>query len=95
MTEINLIPADDICRHHEVDFTFIISLKEAGLIAFEEVNQTSFIPENELQKLEKMIRLHEELEINVAGIDAISHLLERIENMQEEIRVLKNNYRKI
>jgi chaperone modulatory protein CbpM len=95
MTEINLISADDICRHHEVDFTFIISLKEAGLIAFEEVNQASFIPESELQKLEKMIRLHEELEINVAGIDAISHLLERIENMQEEIRVLRNNYRKI
>jgi chaperone modulatory protein CbpM len=37
-----------------------------------------------------MIRLHNELEINVAGIEAITHLLERVEQMQEEMRRLRN-----
>lgn len=90
MEEIRLISTVDICRFHDVDDTFIGSLNKAGLIVFEEVNQTAFISENELEKLERLIRLHNELEINVAGLEAISHLLERIVEMQEQIRVLKN-----
>jgi len=90
MKEVNLIPVDDIVAYHEVEFTFITSLKDAGLITFKEVNQKALINEAELHKLEKMIRLHYELEINIAGIEAINHLLERIEQMQSEISVLKN-----
>jgi hypothetical protein len=34
--------------------------------------------------------LYHELHINIEGIDAIHHLLQRIENMQHEIIALKN-----
>jgi hypothetical protein len=37
-----------------------------------------------------MIRLHHELDINLAGIEAITHLLQRVENMHEEMRLLRN-----
>ena len=87
----NLIAITTICTYHEVEYTFINSLSEAGLLHLELVDQTSYIPESDLQRLEKMIRMHHELEINVAGIEAITHLLERIEQMQEELRVLKNS----
>jgi len=86
----NLIAITTICTYHEVEYTFINSLSEAGLLHLEVVDQTSYIPESDLQKLEKMIRMHNELEINIAGIEAISHLLERVEQMQQEIRVLRN-----
>jgi chaperone modulatory protein CbpM len=86
----NLIATSDICSYHEVEYTFISSLSEAGLLELKVVNQTTFIAESELQRLERMIRMHHELEINVAGIGAITHLLERIEQLQEEMRVLKN-----
>ena len=86
----NLIATTDICTYHEVEYTFISSLEEAGLIELKVVNQTTYISDSELQKLEKMIRMHHELEINIAGIEAISHLLQRIEQMQEEMRVLRN-----
>ena len=86
----NLIATTDICTYHEVEYTFISSLSEAGLVELKVVNKTTYIPESELQKLERMIRLHNELEINVAGIEAITHLLERIEQMQEEMRRLRN-----
>ena len=89
----NLIATTDICTYHEVEYTFISSLSEAGLVELKVVNHTTYIPENELQKLERMIRLHHELEINFAGIEAITHLLERIEQMQEEMRVLRNRLR--
>lgn len=86
----NLILTTDICTYHEVEYTFISSLSDAGLVELRVVDQTTYIPETELQKLERMIRLHNELEINIAGIEAITHLLERIEQMQEEMRVLRN-----
>jgi hypothetical protein len=86
----NLIATTDICTYHEVEYTFISSLSEAGLVKLKVVNKTTYIPESELQKLERMIRLHNELEINVAGIEAITHLLERVEQMQEEMRRLRN-----
>jgi len=93
MSDTNLIPTAAICTYHEVDFTFINSLSEAGLITFEVINKTSYIPLEELKKLETMIRLHNELEINLAGIEAINHLLDRIGQMQEEIRLLGNRVR--
>jgi chaperone modulatory protein CbpM len=88
--EENLIPATDICQYHEVEFAFINSLGDAGLIALKFVDQDIYLPEDQLQKLEKMIRMHHELEINLAGIEAITHLLERVEHMQQELRSLKN-----
>ena len=93
MTTASLTPARDICTYHNVDYTFITSLQDAGLIEITLVNETTYIPQTELQKLEKMIRLHHELEINIAGIEAINHLLERMEYIQDEMRSLKNKLR--
>jgi len=89
----NLIATTDICTYHEVEYTFISSLGEAGLVELKVVNHTTYIAESELQKLEKMIRLYHDLEINIAGIEAITHLLERVEQLQEEMRVLRNRVR--
>jgi len=89
----NLIATTEICTYHNVAYTFISSLNEAGLLELEEINHTTYIAENELHKLEKMIRMHHELEINIAGIEAITHLLQRVEQMQEELRILKNKLR--
>lgn len=86
----NLIATTDICTYHEVEYTFITSLQDAGLVELRVVDKVTYIPESDLQKLERMIRLHHELEINIAGIEAITHLLERIEQMQEEMRQLRN-----
>ena len=86
----NLIATTDICTYHEVEYTFISSLRDAGLVELRVIEETTFLPESELQKLERMIRLHNELEINIAGIEAITYLLERIEQMHEQLRLLRN-----
>ncbi|RYD88394.1 MAG: MerR family transcriptional regulator [Sphingobacteriales bacterium] len=90
MTTENLIAASKFCNYHRIEYTFISSLHEAGLIEITVIEQETFIPEHQLQRLEKMINLHQELEINIAGIEAITHLLERIEGMQQEMLKLKN-----
>jgi chaperone modulatory protein CbpM len=92
MKAATLITASDFCLYHNVEFTFINSLQEAGLVKVTMVDKTVFIPSAELQKLEKLITLYQ-LDINVAGIEAITHLLERVEKMQEDMRGLKNKLR--
>jgi len=89
MKTAELIAANDFCVYHNVEYTFITSLHEAGLVEITIINETTFIPQTELQKLEKLISLHE-LDINIAGIEAISHLLQRVEKLQEDMRYLKN-----
>jgi len=93
MANTHLIATVDFCRYHGVEYTFINALHEAGLVQITIVNETPYIPETELQKLEHMIHLHHDLEINIAGIEAITHLLERVEQMQENLRELKNRLR--
>jgi hypothetical protein len=88
--EDRLIATAEICTWHEVEYTFISSLSDAGLVEITLIEDKPYVPESQLQKLEKMIRMHNELEINIAGIEAITYLLERVEQLHEDMRVLRN-----
>jgi hypothetical protein len=39
------------------------------------------------------MRMHYDLDINMEGIDVISHLLKRIHNLQDELRITQNKLR--
>jgi len=86
----NLIPANEFCVHHNIEISFISSLHENGLIKITTIEETSYIHKNQLPDLEKIIRFSSELDINIEGIESIIHLLKRINEMQNEITVLKN-----
>lgn len=90
MQSADLIILDEFCASHQLEISFVRSLEEHGLIETIIVNETLCIPGDELSKLEQIIRLHQELNINPEGIDAINLLLKRIENMQNEITELRN-----
>ena len=90
MSTKHSITITDFCVYHNVEHNFITSLDEAGLIKTTRIDQTVLIPKTELQKLEKMIRLHNELEINIAGIEAITHLLQRVETLNERLQQMSN-----
>lgn len=89
----NFISADEFCIYHNIEFSFIKNLEDFGLIEVKSFEDTGYIHEDELEKLERMLRLHNDLQINMEGIDTITHLLDRINGMQEEIRTLKNKLR--
>jgi hypothetical protein len=93
MANENLIPVEEFCTIHKIEFSFIHSLNEFGLIEIITVEETSYIQQEQISSLEKLMRLHYDLEINLEGIDAIAHLLKRVENMNEEMIALKNKLR--
>lgn len=91
MTELeNLVSLTQFCDHHNLDHSFINSLNEHDLIEVIIVKDNSFLHEETIPKLEKIIRLHFDLSINLEGIDVIIQLLERIENLEEELAIAKN-----
>src|SRR5690349_12510412 len=90
MESTEMIVLDEFCASHRLEISFILTLEEHGLIETIIIDKAICIPGNELTKLEKIVRLHQELNINPEGIDAIHHLLERIEHLQNEIIGLRN-----
>lgn len=90
MEQEELIPAEDFCIHHNIEYSFINLLENSGLISVTSIKSSSFIPADEVHKLEKFVRLHYDLDINIEGIETINYLLERIEDMQREIVSLRN-----
>ena len=77
-------------RHHGVEISFIYSLQEFGLIEINMVKEVQCIEANQLPEIERMIRLHNELQINTEGIDAVFRLLLQMKSMQAEIAILKD-----
>ncbi len=84
-----IILSEAFCDYHHVEFTFIETLYNLGLIKLTSDEEKKFIHEEELSKLEQLIRLHQDLQINPEGLNAIFHLQEKIKMMQQEITFLK------
>ncbi|HYV93959.1 MAG TPA: chaperone modulator CbpM [Chitinophagales bacterium] len=90
MEKEKLVPVMDVCRHYNVEVTFINSLQEYELIEIINIEETPFIHHEQLQRLEKLVRLHYDLEVNLEGLDVINHLLQRIDTMHQEMIALRN-----
>ncbi|MEI7499438.1 MAG: chaperone modulator CbpM [Bacteroidota bacterium] len=89
----NLIPVDQFCRHYNIEFSFIDTLHEFGLLQLTEVEEIRYIYPEQITDLERIMHLHYELDINFEGIDAISHLLQRVDQLQNELINMKNRLR--
>ena len=89
----NHIAIDEFCSSWNIEISFINSLQEKGLIEVVIVNDTTCIDVSQLQQLEKCIRFYYELDINLEGIESIMHLLQRVNNMQNDINDLRNKLR--
>jgi hypothetical protein len=86
----NLISVSEFCINHNIEISFISSLEQTGLIEIITIKETGFIDADQLRQLEKLIRFYYELDINLEGIETITHMLQRIINLQDEISILKN-----
>jgi chaperone modulatory protein CbpM len=84
------IPAGEFCAFHHVELSFIQNLHESGLIDMTIRDGVVFLPADELPALEKFTRWYYDLDINPEGIEALSHVLTRMERLAEENRVLRN-----
>ncbi len=90
MDNENLISLDHICTQYEIEVSFINSLNEYGLVKVITWKEKDCINHEELRTVEQLMNLHYNLGINLEGLDAISNLLQKMDEMNEEINSLKN-----
>ena len=90
MQKEEFIPAREFCSSHNLEVSFIYTLQQYGLLELTSIEETICLPAHQLPQAEKIARLYSELGINIEGIDAIKHLLQRVEDMQDEIVMLRN-----
>ena len=84
----DMVPASEFCIHHHIELSFIHSLKESGLIEITSIEENSFLHVSQLNQLEKLVRLYYEMDINLEGIETITYLLQRMNDMQQHIAAL-------
>ena len=52
--------------------------------------ELEYVECDDLEYLEQYIRWNRDLDINIAGIEALHHMLQRINSLQEELSQLRN-----
>lgn len=87
--EKELIAINEYCINYDVEPSFIESLEDSGLIMLTSINDKKFLRIEQLQEMDRFIHFHYDLQINIEGIDAIRHLLDKINLMRQEIEQLK------
>jgi hypothetical protein len=90
MQPTHLISIREFCVHHHVEITFIETLATNGLIETTIVEQTPYIQPEQLNRLEKFVRLHQDLAIHTDDLDIVSDLLDRMESLQQQVVQLRN-----
>lgn len=86
----NLVLVEHFCSHCNVDFSFINSLHDHGLIEIIVLEDRKYLSNEQLKEVERAIRFHYELNINIEGIDVISNLLSQISDLQQELNTARN-----
>ncbi len=89
MESIKKISVEECCIYYRIEASFMQELDDRGLIKLSRSGKAKFIAHDQLPDLEKYMRLHYELEINMAGMEAIGHLLNRMKHLQQEVRKLQ------
>ena len=85
-----LIIIDVVCQEYQIEINLINDLESFGLIETIVHNENKYLDKNQLVYVEKIIRLHNDLNINKEGIEIILDLLEKEKQLLSEINYLKN-----
>ncbi|NSL87605.1 hypothetical protein ECE50_012230 [Chitinophaga sp. Mgbs1] len=82
------ITVEQCSQYYSISSAFIFDLDEHGLITLLRMEEEAYLDYDQLPLLEKYMRLHYDLQVNMEGLEAISHLLERVQLLHATIRRL-------
>ena len=87
------ISINQLCNTYEVEVTFFNELNEVGLIEIITIEEQQCLHHNNIGELEKIIRMHHDLDVNVQGIDVVFNLLKKVDALQEKLIETENRLR--
>lgn len=93
MSKTNLILVNELCKHYQVKRSFFFDLNELDLIEILTLEDKSFIREDTVAIVDKIIRMQNDLNLDLESIDMVFNLLEQINQLQAELNMVKNRLR--
>lgn len=91
--DTDLILISEYIKLSNIEPSFIELLEENELIRIHKSDDARCLHCDELPQVEMYARMYYDLSINMEGIDVIHHLLDRINNLHQEVRDLRNRMR--
>jgi len=88
-----LILIEKLCLHYKIEISFFDALESIGLIEIKTFQKNKYLYQEKIGDIEKMIRLHKELNVNMEGIDIVFNLLEKEIKLKNKIIKLRNKLR--
>ena len=89
----HLISIQQFCSQYEIPITFINALHEYELIEIIVAKNKNYLKAAQIHKIEKMMRMYYDLDINLEGIHVIDNLLEKLQDLQNQVTALNNRLR--
>ncbi|WP_035677950.1 chaperone modulator CbpM [Flavobacterium limnosediminis] len=80
------------CEYHQIEPDFVYALQESGLLELQKEEEELYLMNQQIDALERYIRMHYELGINLEGLEVITRLLAQMEEMQTELNILKRKF---
>jgi hypothetical protein len=87
-------PVVKLCDIYSLETSFFEALGEYGLIEYNTHQGQYFIHQDSLYEVERIIRIHRDLNVNLEGIDVVLNILKRQEYLERELLKMKNRLRR-
>jgi len=94
MKEQDLIPINFLCEQYRLELSFFEEMGEIGLIEFEVYKGSKHLHQDALLLVEKILRIHRELHVNLEGVDVVMNMLQRQEQLKQELVRVQNRLRR-
>ena len=94
MKKMDFIPVGQLCELYDLEFAFFEELGEIGLVDFDFHQGQQCIRHDSRQLVERIIRIHRDLHVNLEGIDVVLNMLRRQEELEGELIRLTNKLRR-
>ncbi len=78
------IAIEEFCNHYGVEVTLIREFADFGLIALHVENNQEYLPDKSISRLERTLRLFQDLEVNKEGIEVILHMRKQLKKLRQE-----------
>lgn len=90
MTTPERISLNDFVQLYNIEIQFIDKLTHYGLLTIENEGNISYITYEQIPVVERYMRWHYDMDINMEGIEVIDRLLEEIRELKKENKRLNS-----
>jgi hypothetical protein len=77
------VTIQQFCSFHRCETVIIEEFLDHGIFEVQQDNEIILIPQDQVPRIERALRLREDLGVNAPGIDIILRLLDRISGHRE------------